>query len=390
MDYKQRYLAKIVKDDLADKMVFVGGPRQVGKTTFATHLFPKNNYAYLNWDNQSHRNQIIKSQFPEDKALIIFDELHKYRLWKSWLKGEYDVHHEQHQFLVTGSARLDLYRKGGDALQGRYYHFRLHPFSLSEIDNKHPALSIMHALSFSEPLAQETLETLDRFGGFPEPFLGQSERTHRRWATLRIDRLFREDIRDTETIRDLSKMQRLQQALPNKIGSLLSMNALREDLEVSHRTVAHWMDVIESFYYAYRIYPFCNKNSLQALKKEPKLYLWDWSDVKDEGARFENMVGSHLLKTVHYLQDTDGYRTELFFIRDAQKREVDFLVTVDQKPWFAVEVKLSDTHIARNLLYFKAQHSIPFAYQVVKQSGIDYTKEGIRVISANKFLTGLV
>ena len=183
------------------------------------------------------------------------------------------------------------------------------------------------------------------FGGFPEPFIKQNSRTLRRWHNEKVDRMFREDIRDMDQIRDIYGAQRLGDILPDRAGSLLSINSLREDTEVSHKAVSNWLNVLESFYYCFRVYPFVSKH-FRALKKEPKLYLWDWFEISDNAARFENCVGSHLLKLVHFLQDYEGYRAKLHYLRSIEKKEVAFLVTIDQKPWFAVEVKLNDTEIA--------------------------------------------
>ncbi len=204
-----------------------------------------------------------------------------------------------------------------------------------------------------------------------------------------MERLFREDIRDVENIRDLGSMKLLSDLLPLKAASGLSINNLREDLEISHRAITSWLNILESFYYQFRIYPYSSK-LIRSIKKEPKLYLTDWSEVENEGAKFENLVASHLLKFTNYLFEKDGYKTGLFYLRNVDKKEVDFLITVDNKPWFAVEVKLSETSPAKNLSYFKERLNIPFNFQVVKQDGIDFIKDNIRVISASKFLTGLV
>jgi uncharacterized protein len=184
-------------------------------------------------------------------------------------------------------------------------------------------------------------------------------------------------------------MKLLSDLLPSKVGSLLSLNSIREDIEVSFRAVSSWMEILEAFYYIFRIYPFSGKK-IRALKKEPKLYLWDWSEVEDESARFENLIASHLLKLVHFLTDYEGYRAELYFLRDVDKREVDFLVTINGKPWFAVEVKLNETGLSPHLIYFKERLSIPYIYQVVKKPGVDSIEKGARIISAGKFLSGLI
>lgn len=392
---KKRYLQDDIVRDLEDKMVFIGGPRQVGKTTLARLVGNGNykKYAYLNWDNRTDRKTILSEEFPADAGLLIFDEIHKYKKWKNYIKGEYDKHKERFDIIVTGSARLDLYRRGEDSLMGRYHYLRLHPFSLSEVIGKKRDIDVFKELVFTDDpkgnKARKIFDELFIFGGFPEPFLKKDMRTLRRFHMERLERLVKEDIRDLESVRDISAIQILVELLPPKVGSLLSLNSMTEDLQVTYKTVAHWMDILEKFYYHYRIYPY-NARTIRSLKKEPKMYLWDWSQISDEAARFENIIASHLLKTVHYLTDIEGYKAELFFLRDIESRETDFLVTIDRKPWFSVEVKLSSLEISKPLKYFSDKLKIPFNYQVVKKEGIDYQYENIRVISADKFLSALI
>lgn len=391
MMLKDRYLTRLVIDDLKEKMVVVGGPRQVGKTTLCKELVGDafKHPAYYNWDNRRDRRAILDGSCPGEAGILIFDEIHKYRKWKSLIKGEYDNLHDRLKFLVTGSARLDLYRRGSDSLQGRYHYYRLHPFTLAEFIGRWSPPAAGRSLTFPESKDQESLATLMKFGGFPEPLLRQNERHLRRWGNERIERLFREDIQDLELIRDIGSMKLLSDILPGKVGSLLSLNSIREDLDVSFRAVSHWVDVLESFYYAFRIYPHAAK-TIRSLKKEPKLYLWDWSEVNGEAARFENLVASHLLKLVHYLVDHEGYKAGLSYLRDTQKREVDFLVTLDSRPWFAVEAKLGNDGLSPALLYFKERMKIPFVYQVTLAPQIDQIERGCRVISASKFLSALI
>ncbi|OGR85646.1 MAG: hypothetical protein A3J74_06200 [Elusimicrobia bacterium RIFCSPHIGHO2_02_FULL_57_9] len=372
-------------------MVFVAGPRQIGKTTLARDIIGGHfkETAYFNWDDRQHRRQLMSAKWPAAAQLIILDEIHKFKGWKGFLKGQYDTQKDKYRFLVTGSARLDVYRKGGDSLQGRYHLYRLHPFTLAELLKRKAKIQPMKELPLETVPAGNNLDLLDKFGGFPEPFLSQDDRTLRRWHQERNERLFREDIQDVEVIRDLGRMKILSDMLPGKVGALLSINAIREDLEVSHRTVSHWLDILESFYYHFRIHPY-SRSAFRALKKIPKLYLWDWSEVDDDAARFENLIASHLLKMVHWLQDREGYKAGIHFLRDDTKREVDFLVTSDGKPWFAVEVKTQDQEVSSNLRYFREKLNIPFSYQVLKKSGVDMFNNGVRVVSADKLLAALV
>lgn len=388
---KNRYLTNPIVDDLREKMVFVGGARQVGKTTFAVEIVAKKfgKSSYYNWDNRSDRKSILRSDWPGDVELIILDEVHKYRKWKTHIKGEYDKLKHKYKFLVTGSSRLDVYRRGGDSLQGRYHYYRLHPFSLAELLNKKNEIDVSHELPLGDRFYKSEFEALLEFGGFPEPLLKESSRFLRRWHNEKIERLFREDITDTEQIRDLGSMQLLSDLLPDKVGSLLSINSIREDLEVSHRAVSNWLSILEAFYYNFRILPFARK-TVRSIKKEPKLYLWDWSEINDPAARFENLIASHLLKYCHFLNDFEGYKSELHFLRNVDKKEVDFIVTVDQKPWFAVEVKLSGMEISKHLYYFRDRLEIPYVYQIVRESGVNRYKNDVHLVSADCFLTGLI
>ena len=389
---KKRYLYSHLASDLKEKMVFIGGPRQVGKTTLAQFI-GKNNYqrpVYLNWDFREDRKKILDEKFESEADLIIFDEIHKYKNWRNYLKGEFDKNKDRFDILVTGSARLDLYRRGGDSLLGRYHYLRLHPFSEREIMNIDPNIEIFKELKFAvHNYAHEIFDQLFQFGGFPEPFIKKDLKTLRRFHNERLDRIVREDIRDIENVRDLSALQVLVEILPGRVGSLFSANSLKEDLGVTHKTISLWLDVLERFYYHFRIYPFTS-TIIRSLRKEPKVYLWDWSQIDNEAARFENMVASHLLKTIHFLYDTEGYKAELYFLRDREGREVDFLISVNKKPWMAVEVKLNNKEISKNLKYFSERLKIPFIYQVIKEKGVDFTVNGIRAISADKFLSGLV
>lgn len=391
-----RYLDKSISDDLADKMVFLAGPRQVGKTTLAMTLGRdrfEESVRYLNWDAREDKKRILAETFAADEKLIIFDEIHKYRQWKTFIKGFFDKNRERYRIIVTGSSRLDVYRKGGgDSLLGRYHHYRLHPLSLREVASKGAVQAhVGRALGFQDSTraTRDALDRLLKFGGFPEIYLKGTEKALHRWHNQRLDALVKQDIRDIENIRDLSGIETLIHLLPGKVGGLLSVNSLREDLMVTHKTAASWVDVLERFYYHFRIRPQ-QSSRIKALRKAPKLYLWDWSEVADEGARFENLMASHLLKFCHYLHDAEGIGVELRFLRDVEGREVDFLLTVDGKPWFCVEAKASVKAVSRSLHHFKEKMDLPLVYQVLREPGEDYIKDGVRVISADKFLTALV
>jgi predicted AAA+ superfamily ATPase len=350
-EIRDRYLKSLVAEDLPRKMVFVGGPRQVGKTTFALGFLDKGSEkhpGYLSWDNLVSRGGLLRGELPSNQRLVVLDEIHKFAQWRNLLKGFYDTHKSAVSFLITGSARLDYYRRGGDSLPGRYHYWRLHPFSLREISRS--------------PSAGD-LEMLLRFGGFPEPLFRASERAWRRWQRERVARVVSDDIRDLERVRELSMLELLVEELPQRVGSPLSVRNLALLLHASHEAVERWISILERVYLCYRILPF-GASRIRAVKKEQKLYFWDWSQVPTPGERFENIVASHLLKYCHLLEDAEGYRMELRYIRDTDRREVDFVVIKEQQPLFAVECKTGERTVNEAARYFRQRTAIPRFYQV--------------------------
>ena len=371
MGTSPRYLASQVLADLTRKMVFVAGPRQVGKTTLALDL-PGAREGYLNWDVAEDRERILRRELPPTD-LWTFDEIHKHRGWRNLLKGLYDGRRDGQRILVTGSGRLELFGFGGDSLQGRHHLLRLHPFSVAEAG-----------------IESETgLNDLLHLGGFPEPFLGGGELEARRWSRQYRTRLLEEDVASLTNIRDLGRLEETMLRLPDLVGSPLSVNALRQDLQVAHRTVAAWLDTLERLHAIFRLPPF-GAPRIRAVKQERKHYHFDWSLVADPGAKFENLVACHLLKWVHYQQDTEGRDLELRFFRDVDGREVDFVVVERRQPTLLVECKLRDHDIDRGLRYLKVRFPAAEARQIALAGQRDYvTPDGIRAMPALDFLRTL-
>lgn len=369
-DFVQRYLSEIIRDDLNKKMVFIGGPRQVGKTTLAQGISPY--FGYLNWDNSEHRDLILRDRLPNQK-LIVLDELHKYRKWRGWIKGKFDTLKSKHQFMVTGSARLDYYRFGGDSLQGRYFYHRLHPFSVKEL----------------KIITKEDFAQLFTLGGFPEPFLSGNHRDYKRWSRDYRTRLLRDDLTPLEVVEDLGSLEQMMIRLPDLVGSPLSINALREDLQKSHKTVARWLDIFERVYGIFRVSPFGGPR-IRAVKQEQKHYHFDWGLCDKAGPKLENLVACHLLKTAHFIEDTEGDSCELRYFRDSDGREVDFVFLRGKKPTYFVEVKTGTTTASPHLVYLKRKYPEVESFQLHMEKSIDYiSREGIRICPAWVFLQNL-
>jgi len=377
-EYLTRYIERSVSDDLKRKMVFIGGPRQGGKTTTAKRLCQDAGFdvreRYLNWDAAQDREKMILERFPFGPGYLVLDEIHKYSRWRQVVKGLYDKRGNELNILVTGSARLDHYRRRGDSLQGRYHFFRLLPLTYAELSL--PGIS--------------TVQDLLIYGGFPEPFTLQSEKESKRWSREYRSRLVREDLRDLENVRDLGIIEHLALRLPDLVGSPLSINALREDLQVSHQSVSRWIGMLENLYMLFRIYPF-GAPKIRAVKKEAKHYHLDWTVVKDMGNRFENLVACHLLKWCFFLQDTEGRDLELRYFRDVDRREVDFVIVEEGTPSHFIECKTSGKAVSASLRYLKIRFPAVQATQVMLEKDADLmTKDGIRICPAHRFLADLV
>ena len=368
--------AEILRD-LSKKMVFLGGPRQVGKTTLAREILKHFPYKgpqkglYLNWDFDEDRYRIIEKKWDETHLLIVFDELHKYSRWKNWIKGIYDKTHPLHSFLVTGSARLDVYRRGGDSLLGRYHYWRLHPLTLDEMPPK---------MTY-----QEGFKRLMTMGGFPEPFLDGNEQEAKRWRRERFERILREDIRDLESIKKIQDLNLFVDLLRRQVGQLVVLSKIAQKIQISPRTAKLWLEILNRMYLCFSILPY-TKNLPRAVQRPPKVYFFDNADIvseKDEGPRFENLIATHLLKKIHYLEDSRGVSFELRYLRDKESREVDFVILKEGKVFALIETKLSDDTISRSLQYYSDKLKPKHSLQIVGTLNLkqEYKKNNCRVLT---------
>lgn len=359
-------------------MVFLAGPRQAGKTTLARIIAEGfANTLYCNWDIPEHRTRLLENQTfftiltrrDASTPLIVFDEIHKYRDWKNYLKGVYDQFGSDYKFLVTGSGRLDLYQKGGDSLAGRYFMFNLWPFTIGELGNG--ALSLADFLA--EPLTvslkesgkrEESWGRLETLSGFPEPFLSGKIASYRRWSSAYSQRLIREDIRELTDIRAVTDIETLYHLLPSRVGSPLSVPSLAGDLKVSYNTVQSWLAIFERFFLTFSI-PTWTDRIARAIQKERKFYIMDTPRIKDPAARFENMVALELWRAVSSWNALGGGEFSLHFIKNKERQEVDFLIANEREPFLLVECKLYDEQPAKALLAAQRALRVP-AVQLVK------------------------
>jgi predicted AAA+ superfamily ATPase len=358
------------------QMLFLMGPRQVGKTTISQHIHQimGADFYYLNWDNVEHRAIILKgpkaiaSYIEHSRArkippLLVLDEIHKFTDWKDFLKGFFDTYASSGEvsIVVTGSARLDAYHFGGDSLMGRYFRYRIHPLSVAELMEEK---IIEQEIRAPQKISSAMWEGLYTFGGFPEPLTKNNAIFYAKWKQLRLQQLFYEEVRDISRIFEVKQMELLALVLTQQVGGAVNYTNLANKIRVSSETIRRWLSILNQLYFCFSIQPW-SKNVARSLLKEPKVYLCDWSLVDDPGAKAENFVAAHLLKACHFWTDSGMGVYGLHFLRDKDKREIDFLVTKNDEPWFLVEVKSSNVSLSPNLEYFQKQIGAKHAFQVV-------------------------
>ena len=371
----ERYLNTALSEELGNKILLLTGPRQCGKTTLSKMLHA--DYQYINYDLAEHRLLLREKSWDRQRSVIIFDELHKMTGWKAWLKGIYDVEGLPPALLVTGSARLAAFRKTGDSLAGRHFQFRLHPLDLKE------------ALAFTDLGRDEIFDRLMTVGGFPEPFLNGTQRYYNRWKRSHVDLILKEELLTLSAVRDIQSIETLIELLRSRVGSPVSANSLARDLQKSPNTIQHWLKLLEDLYVIFKVAPY-HKNIARALLKEPKYYFYDNGMVQgDEGTRLENLVACALFKEIHRAQDVDGENVDLYFIKNKDGQEIDFLVTREKQPYQLVEVKWKDASLSQNFKRFLAEQSLKRVQVVGTIEEAKSFPSGERIEPAKDFLAGI-
>lgn len=373
----ERYLTKYIQEDLATKIILLTGPRQTGKTTLSKML--KSDYDYFNFDNLEDRLSLQEKSWDRSKDLVIFDELHKLKNWKSWLKGVYDTEGIPPSLIVTGSAKLDTYRKVGDSLAGRFFQFRMHPLDLKEIK------------TFVNPENLETeLDKLLEIGGFPEPFLNGTNRFYNRWKKSHLDIILKQDLIDLENVQHIIQIETLIQLLKNRVGSPVSYSSLARDLQCSDKTVKRWLTILENMYVIFKVPPF-HKNIARAIQKAPKFYFYDTGQViGDPGIKLENTVACAIQKEIHFREDCFGEEKKVYYLKNKDGKEIDFCTTANDSPSLMVEVKWKDGTLSSNFEIFKKFFPQIKMIQVTKELRKEKTfPNGVEIRTAHKWLADL-
>ena len=330
-----RYLIESIRNDLARKIILITGPRQSGKTTLSRML--DEDFDYFNFDNPQHRLDLLDRSWDRKKSLIIFDELHKLKNWKSWIKGIYDTEGIPPSLVVTGSAKLDTYKKVGDSLAGRFFQFRLHPLDLKEIKNLDDNIHL-----------EETLDKLLEMGGFPEPYLNGQLRFYKRWKRSHLDIIIRQDLIDLENVRQITAIETLIHLLRRRVGSPVSYSSLARDLQTSDKTIKRWLIILENLYVIFRVTPF-HQNIARSILKAPKFYFYDTGQViGSQGTRLENLTACALLKEIQFREDCFGEEMQLYYLQTKDGKEIDFFINKENSPFLMLEVKCADNNMSKN------------------------------------------
>ncbi len=384
---------------ILNRMLFISGPRQVGKTTYIKNKIAKLGGSYFNWDDKEVRNAYnAEASFFVDSSkegtIVAFDEIHKRHKWKDILKGIYDVHKDNYQFVISGSARLDTFRRAGDSLVGRYFLTHIFPISIVELARKDfneytSAKTLIKAMqdSKSNIVDRSSYEDLIKLGGFPQSFFSGSESVWRRWQKQHQELLIREDLRDLSNIQKLDSVEILVKLLRDRVSSTISHNSLTEDLQTDNKTVKLWLTQLEKIMLSFTVQPW-SKQVIKSVRKNPKVYFYDWSFVEDPGARFENFIATQLYRTITLWNDRYGYDFGLYFVRNYKGNEIDFCISFKSKPWLLVEVKHGYPEWDQGLVKLKNELKIP-TIVVTNQKNWNSFIDDIYVVDAMRFLSVL-
>ena len=318
------------------KIILITGPRQVGKTTITKSF--SGSLVHLNYDSEEDRQIYLEKSWDRKKDFIVFDELHKMKNWKRWLKGLFDTEGNSPRLVVTGSASLNIYKKFGDSLAGRYFLYRVHPLDIKELLTLSPKKN-----------PKQLIDNLMNYGGFPEPFIEGNTKFYNLWKKTHLDVILKQDLIYQESLRDIKSIEVLIDLLKKRVAKPISYSSLASDLQTSDKTVKKWLEILENSYVLFKLLPY-HKNLARSYLKRAKYYFYDIARVMDEGARLENLVAGSLLKECHFRQDCLGENWELYYIGKRGGFEIDFLIVKDDKPHIALELKLSDDSLSKNLV----------------------------------------
>jgi predicted AAA+ superfamily ATPase len=387
------------------RMVFMAGARRVGKTTLGDMIAETfANRVYLNWEIPENRARLIRNPVffeeverrDESAPFVMFDEINRYRGWRSYLKGAHERVEGDYQFLVAGSSRLDYPQRRGDSLAGRYYLLHLWPFTQAELGraNLKPEEFFGNPQQVSmdrHPELKELWRALSEQSGFPEPFLAGRKTAYRRWSSAYAGQVIREDIRDATGIKAVDELETLYQLLPAQVGQLLPVPALAQGLQVAYNTIRSWLLTLQRFFTIFSLAPW-SRGVPRAIREGQKVYLWDVPRVREPGARFENMVALELCRAVSTWNEMGFGRFSLNFVRTKDQQEVDFIIADDGQPVLLIDARAEEHQPSAALIKFQSALKVPAVLLVQAADGyrrISNDDQAVLIAPACQYLAGL-
>ena len=370
----KRIYQSVLEAHLRDyrQMVVLTGPRAVGKTTLCKEIISSIEPSlYLNWNADREiilagpekiYNKIKPTNLADKLPVIVLDDLYLYKEWKNLLKGYYDILSDRCRFIITVNDKVGTYRAGQDSMMGRYFSYCIHPLTIAELCQRS---DFSKDSTFPQKISRDDWSALLEFGGFPEPFQKSTKSFHTRWSNNFRESIIKIDVRELSKVNDLQRLDLLAQMIQRNVGCHANFSKIARDLQTSVPTIQHWHTVLSNHYYCFALSSWSH-NVKRSLRKAPKFYLYDWSQITNINRRIENLVACHLNKAVDFWNDTGIGIYELYYICDKDKHEVDFLVVKDQKPWLMLDVKESkNSRLNPSLSRFCEQLKVPHVFQVV-------------------------
>jgi len=329
-----KYLKKVIKKY---PVITITGPRQSGKTCLAKNVLP--NYQYVNLEDLEIRSiakRDPKGFLKEYSGKVIIDEIQRAPELTSYIQVIVDEKKHNGQFILTGSQNFQILDTLSQSLAGRTANITLLPFSFEEIKTKYKKRNFLDKLIYT--------------GFYPRIYDKKLNPTE--MLSNYVSSYVERDLKQLSTIKNLDLFQRFMILCSARIGQLLNLNNISNDIGVSSNTLREWLSLLRASYITFLLQPF-HPNINKRLIKSPKIYFYDVGlacyllGINNEkqlkahplkGQLFENLIVIEVLKYRY----NNGLNNNLWFYRDSNSNEIDLIYQIADK-FTAIEIKSTST-----------------------------------------------